>query len=162
MPARRVGIRVVGGTHCRAGLYWRLVEGGGPGKHPDMRTDQVIYEFLATGPEAFRVLTAGLRLTGEYCFRSLTFKALERRADGVYEPVGHTGPVYLIEFQAQRAAHAWYNLLTKVGLYGEANPEADVRGILIFLNERDDPGLPTGIGAADPPFKAVSSSAFAH
>ena len=44
-------------------------------------TDQVIYEFLATGPEAFRVLTAGLQLDGEYLFRSLTFKALERRAE---------------------------------------------------------------------------------
>jgi len=120
-----------------------------------MKTDQVIYEFLATGPEAFRVLTAGLTLAGDYVFRALTFKALERRADGVYEPVGHPGPTYLIEFQAQPVAHAWYNLLTKVGLYGEANPRADVRGILIFLNGRDDPGLPTGIGAADPPFKAI-------
>jgi len=57
-----------------------------------MKTDQVIYEFLATGPEAFRVLTAGLTLTGDYAFRALTFKALERRVDGVYEPVGHPGP----------------------------------------------------------------------
>jgi predicted transposase YdaD len=120
-----------------------------------MKTDQAIYEFLATGPEAFRVLTAGLTLAGNYAFRSLTFKALERRADGVYEPVGHDGPAYLIEFQGQPVAHAWYNLLTKMGLYGEAHPHADVRGILIFLDERDDPHLPTGIGAADPPFKAV-------
>jgi hypothetical protein len=97
-----------------------------------MKTDQAIYEFLATGPEAFRVLTAGLTLAGDYAFRALTFKALERWADGVYEPVGHDGPVYLVEFQAQRVAHAWYNLLTKMGLYGEANPRADVRGILIF------------------------------
>lgn len=87
-----------------------------------MKTDQVIYEFLATGPEAFRVLTAGLTLTGEYVFRSLTFKALERRADGVYEPVAHAGPTYVIEFQAQRVAHACYNLLTKMGIYGEADP----------------------------------------
>lgn len=120
-----------------------------------MKTDQVIYEFLATGPEAFRVLTAGLRLQGEYRFRSQTFKALERRVDGVCEPVGHPGPAYVIEFQAQPVAHAWYNLLTKVGLFGEANPRLDVRGILIFLDARDDPGLPRGIAAADPPFKAV-------
>ncbi|WP_335582526.1 DUF2887 domain-containing protein [Candidatus Thiodictyon syntrophicum] len=113
------------------------------------------YEFLSAGPEAFRVLTAGLTLVGEYSFGSLTFKALERRADGVFEPVGHDGPVYLVEFQAQPVAHAWYNLLTKMGLYGETHPLADVRAILIFLDERDDPGLPRGIGNADHPFKAV-------
>ncbi len=79
------------------------------------------------------MLTAGLTLVGEYSFGSLTFKALERRADGVFEPVGHDGPVYLVEFQAQPVAHAWYNLLTKMGLYGEAHPLADVRAILIFL-----------------------------
>jgi len=42
-----------------------------------------------------------------------------------------------------------------MGLYLETQPHADVRGILIFLDERDDPHLPRGIGAADPPFKAV-------
>ncbi len=81
-----------------------------------MKTDQVIYEFLSTGPEAFRVLTAGLALVGDYAFGSLTFKAMERRIDAVFEPQGHGGPVYLVEFQAQPAAHVWYNLLTKMGL----------------------------------------------
>ena len=53
-----------------------------------MKTDQAIYEFLSTGPEAFRVLTAGLTLAGDYAFRALTFKALERRADGVLRAGG--------------------------------------------------------------------------
>jgi predicted transposase YdaD len=51
-----------------------------------MKTDEPIYRLLSTGAEAFRVLTGGLELVGPYQFRSLTFKSLERRADGVFEP----------------------------------------------------------------------------
>ena len=62
-----------------------------------MKTDQAIYTYLSTtylstGPDAFRVLTGGLQLSGAYRFRSVTFKVLERRADGVCEPQGHAGP----------------------------------------------------------------------
>ncbi len=63
-----------------------------------MKTDQAIYELLSTGAEAFRVLTGGLRLTGPYEFRSVTFKALERRADGIFEPAGRVAPAYVVEF----------------------------------------------------------------
>ena len=114
-------------------------------KLPDMKTDQPIYQFMATGPEAFRVLTGGLTLPGPYRFRSLTLKALERRIDGVFEPEGHAGPVYLVEFQGQFAQTAWYNLMAKVSLYGEAHPEQDVRGILVFLNADLDPRHPPGL-----------------
>jgi hypothetical protein len=41
-----------------------------------MKTDPFIYAFLATDPEAFRVLSGGLTLTGEYVFRSLTLKGI--------------------------------------------------------------------------------------
>ncbi|WP_295401677.1 DUF2887 domain-containing protein, partial [uncultured Thiocystis sp.] len=60
-----------------------------------MKTDSSIYTFLATGPEAFRVLTGGRTLEGEYVSRSLTFKSLARRADGLYAPVEPDRPVYL-------------------------------------------------------------------
>ena len=125
-----------------------------------MKTDQAIYTYLSTGPEAFRVLTGGLRLSGTYRFRSVTFKALERRADGVCEAQGHGGPNYLVEFQAQPSDAAWYNLLTKIGLLGEANPRAEVRGILIFVHERDDPGRPPGIASPEGPFRAVYLNRF--
>jgi predicted transposase YdaD len=82
------------------------------------------------------VLTGGLELVGPYQFRSVTFKSLERRADGVFESQAGDEPTHLVEFQAQRNPGAWYNLLTKVGLLGEERPRTDVRGILIFLHER--------------------------
>jgi hypothetical protein len=109
-----------------------------------MKTDPSIYEFLATGAEAFRVLSGGVTLQGVYRFHSLTIKGIERRLDGIYEPEGHDGPVYIIEFQAQYAAGAWYNLLTKLGLYGQEHPRRTVQGLLIFLHTGDDPGAPPG------------------
>jgi len=74
-----------------------------------VKTDHPIYLFLSTGAEAFRVLTGGHQLVGEYRFCSLTIKGLERRLDGIFEPEGHAGPVYVVEFQGQYAAGAWYN-----------------------------------------------------
>ena len=111
-----------------------------------MKTDHPIYLFLSTGAEAFRVLTGGHQLVGPYRFCSLTIKGLERRLDGIFEPEGHAGPVYVVEFQGQYAAGAWYNLLTKIGLYGEEHPERDVIGIGVFLRACDAPGCPSRIG----------------
>jgi len=54
-----------------------------------MKTDHPIYLFLSAGAEAFRVLTGGQRLEGEYRFCSLTIKGLERRLDGIFEPEGN-------------------------------------------------------------------------
>ena len=107
-----------------------------------MKTDHPIYLFLSAGPEAFRVLTGGRELAGPYRFCSLTLKGLERRIDGLFEPEGHSGPVYVVEFQGQRADKAWYNLLTKIGLYGEEHPQRDVMGVGIFLREADVPIYP--------------------
>ncbi|WP_295384310.1 DUF2887 domain-containing protein [uncultured Thiodictyon sp.] len=109
-----------------------------------MKTDPSIYEFLATGAEAFRVLSDGLTLSGPYRFVSLVLKGIERRLDGIYEPEDHDGPVHIIEFQAQPAPGAWFNLLTKIGLYGEGHPGRAVRGMLVFLRAADDPGAPPG------------------
>ena len=111
-----------------------------------MKTDQQICQFMATGPEAFRVLAEGLFLLGPYRFSSITLKALERRIDGVFEPEGHERPVYLLEFQEQSSKTAWYNLATKLGLYGESHPDTDVRGILVFLSSEIDLLYPNGPG----------------
>jgi predicted transposase YdaD len=121
-----------------------------PGRIPNpMKTDHPIYLFLSAGPEAFRVLTGGLQLQGEYQFRSLTIKGLERRLDGIFEPEGHAGPAYVIEFQGQTAPASWYNLLTKIGLYGEQHPERDVIGIGIFLRQGHIPAYPARIGGQE-------------
>jgi hypothetical protein len=64
-------------------------------------------------------------------------RGIERRLDGLYEPRGHDGPAYVAEFRAQPAAGAWYNLLTKIGLYGEEHPDRDVQGLLILLQDSE-------------------------
>ncbi|MFP4062591.1 MAG: DUF2887 domain-containing protein [Halochromatium sp.] len=113
-----------------------------------MKTDHPIYLFLSAGAEAFRVLTGGMRLEGAYRFNSTTLKTVERRLDGLLEPEGHAGPVYVVEFQGQCSQQAGYNLLSKIGLYGERCPTRDVIGIGVFLRERDVPGYPGGLGTS--------------
>lgn len=94
-------------------------------------------------------------MRGDYVFTSLTFKAIERRIDAAFEPRGHAGPTYLVEFQGQPVATVWYNLLTKVGLYSEQHPDAEVRAIVVFLDARDDPGRPAGFATEGSPLTAV-------
>ncbi|UHD15443.1 DUF2887 domain-containing protein [Thiocapsa bogorovii] len=121
-----------------------------------MKTDHPIYLFLSAGPEAFRVLTGGHRLEGDYRFCSLTIAGLERRLDGIFEPEGHAGPVYVVEFQGQALGKAWYNLLVKIGLYGEEHPEREVVGVGVFLREQDVPGCPSWANRADAPLLRVA------
>jgi predicted transposase YdaD len=121
-----------------------------------MKTDHPVYLFLSAGAEAFRVLTGGRRLEGEYRFCSLTIKGLERRLDGIFEPEGHPGPVYVVEFQGQSAAAAWYNLLTKIGLYGEQHAERDLVGIGVFLRAQDVPHRPTWASGPHAPLVCVA------
>ena len=125
-----------------------------------MKTDGAIYQFLRTGPEAFRVLTGGLELVGNYRFRSLTVKGLERRLDGIFEPEGHDGPAYVVEFQGQLALGTWYNLLTKMGLCGEEYPQRNVIGIGVFLHRGLIPANPLGIHRDDGPIRAVALDEF--
>ena len=120
-----------------------------------MKTDHPIYLFLSAGPEAFRVLTGGLELAGPYRFCSLTLKGVERRLDGLFEPEGHGGPVYVVEFQGQRAEKAWCNLVAKLGLYGEEHPQRDVIGVGIFLREADIPTYPRWANASTAPVLTV-------
>jgi hypothetical protein len=121
-----------------------------------MKTDHPIYLFLSAGPEAFRVLTDGRELNGAYRFCSLTIKGRERRLDGIFEPDGHAGPVYVVEFQGQAAETAWYSLLSKVGLYGEEHPRRDVFGIGIVLREQDVPAFPSWANQTGAPLLQVA------
>jgi hypothetical protein len=54
----------------------------------------------------------------------------------------------------------WYNLLTKMGLYGEGNPRSDVVGIGVFLRQADAPDLPSGIGDAGSLVRCVALDRF--
>ena len=121
-----------------------------------MRTDQPIYLFLSAGPEAFRVLTGGLALTRAYRFSATTIMSLERRIDGLLEPDGHAGPVHLVEFYGQPAPTGWYNLLTKLGLYGEQYPDREVRAVGVFLRRADMPSQPAWVFDAGSPVRVVA------
>lgn len=103
-----------------------------------MQTDGTIYQYLSIGSEAFRVLTGGIILSGAYSFSSITLKGVERRIDAMFEPQDHDGPVYIVEFQAQWKPAAWYNLVAKIGLYGEQYPARQIRGVLIFPYRSDE------------------------
>ncbi|MGB5733378.1 MAG: DUF2887 domain-containing protein, partial [Thiohalocapsa sp.] len=91
-----------------------------------------------------------------YRFRSLTIKGIERRLDGIFEPEGHSGPVYVVELQRQAADKAWCNLLAKIGLYGEQHPEREVVGVGVFLREQDVPPYPSWANRGDAPLLRVS------
>jgi hypothetical protein len=106
------------------------------------------------------VLTGGLQLEGAYKVCSLTLKSLERRLDGLVEPDGHTGPTYVVEFQAQPLAKSLYNLAAKIGLYGEAYPEREVCGIAVFLRAADIPNRPTWVHAHGSPIRCISLDSF--
>ncbi|WP_338113708.1 DUF2887 domain-containing protein [Thiococcus pfennigii] len=119
-----------------------------------MKADHPIYLFLSAGAEAFRVLTGGQEFDGAYRFCSLTIKG-----PGIFEPDGHDGPVYVVESQGQASEKAWYNLLSKIGLYGEEHPRRDVIGIGIFLREQDVPAFPSWASqAGEPPGQTHQSS----
>ncbi len=103
-----------------------------------MKTDHAIYQLLSTGREAFRILTNDMPLAENYKFSSQTFKEIERRIDAIFEPESPDETTYIIEFQAQKKIEAWYNLLTKIGLYGEQHPQLQVHGILIFPHHKNE------------------------
>ena len=125
-----------------------------------MKTDHPIYLFLRSGPEAFRVLTGGIQLQGPYKACSLTLKDIERRLDGLVEPVDHAGPTYVVEFQAQPSAKALYNLSSKMGLYGEEHPEREVLGIAVFLRAADIPEHPRWVHAPGSPIRCIALDSF--
>lgn len=106
------------------------------------------------------MLSGGQQLPGEYRFSSLTLKGVERRIDGILEPEGHDGPVYVVEFQGQPAPAAWYNLLTKIGLYGEQHPQRDVIGMGVFLRASHAPAYPSWLGGADSPVRGIGLDQF--
>jgi hypothetical protein len=121
-----------------------------------MKTDHPIYLYLRSGPEAFRVLSGGVVLEGPYKACSLTIKDIERRLDGLVEPDGHTGPTFVLEFQAQPSAKSLYNLNSKIGLYGEEHPDREVLGIAVFLRAADIPERPSWVHREGSPIRCVA------
>ena len=109
----------------------------------EVKTDKQIYLLLAAHADAFRLLTGGIELPGPYRGRSVAFKELERRADHVFEPESGTGPVYIIEIQAQPRGDVYDRLVLELVLYRKAHPGQTVYGLVIFLDAGcDEPDSP--------------------
>ena len=104
-----------------------------------MQTDKQIYQILASSPDAFRLLTGGITLSGAYRCRSVAIKALERRLDALFEPISGEGPLYVVEFQAQLDPVIYHRIITEVALCGLDSPQREVIGILIFTHHAIDP-----------------------
>jgi predicted transposase YdaD len=68
----------------------------------------------------------------------LTIKSLERRLDGLVEPDGHSGPAYVVEFQAQSADQSLYNLAAKMGLYGEEHTDEEIWAMLNLVTPLEE------------------------
>jgi predicted transposase YdaD len=66
-----------------------------------MRTDKQLLRIFETAPEWIFELT-GLPSPGASTLKSLTVKALERRADGVVIPEATECPLTVVEFQFQK------------------------------------------------------------
>ena len=63
-----------------------------------MKTDKELYMIFEVAPEWVFEL-AGLPLPSKSTLRSVTVKALDRRADGVVVPEAPNQPLTIVEFQ---------------------------------------------------------------
>ncbi len=105
-----------------------------------MRTDELFYTLFTIDPGSlFRL--ARLEMEGEYRFESLTFKAIERRLDGFCHRVDGEGPNIFVEIQGYDDPKIYWRLFQEICLYYQQHDEtAPFVGIVLFLDEADDPG----------------------
>ncbi|MBK1642469.1 hypothetical protein CKO12_11385 [Chromatium okenii] len=103
-----------------------------------MKTDKHIHTLLTSSPEAFRFLTGGLELIGNYQDRSIVFKELERRADHVFEPDNGIGPVYILEIQTRHSGDVYDRLVLELVLYRKLHPNCTVHGLVLFIERSGD------------------------
>jgi len=103
-----------------------------------MKTDKELYRLFASRPD-FLFECAGIKVSGTYEMKSVTFKEFERRSDGLLEPLSNKEPVYIAEFQAYEDKTVYHRLIMEMAAYGKEYPEREVRGILVFTTSELDP-----------------------
>ena len=103
-----------------------------------MESDPHFYEIFKKCPRLLNVLVP-LNHEAGYSFRSVTFKRTHRSSDGVIEPEDPSEPTYILEFQVSSDKTVYPRILVEMALYNLEHADRDIRGILVFPREADDP-----------------------
>lgn len=102
-----------------------------------MRTDKQLLRIFETAPEWIFELS-GLPSPGTSTLKSLTVKALERRADGVVIPEASDGPLTVVEFQFQKDATIYPRIVVEMAFLQQSHQMRAVQGLIFFgYNELD-------------------------
>ncbi len=106
-----------------------------------MATDKQIYLILQRCPKFLHIL-GGYRSPGQSVFKSLEFKDLSRRADGIEFPLDPDQPLTVIEAQfglVTKKGNVYRQIIAKMVMAQEEYPERDMRGVILFANRACDP-----------------------
>ena len=103
-----------------------------------MRTDKQLLRVFETAPQWIFELT-GLPSPGASTLKSLTVKALERRADGVVIPEATDGPLTVVEFQFQKDATVYPRIVVEMALLQQSHQMRPVQGLIFFGYNDVDP-----------------------
>ncbi len=103
-----------------------------------MKTDKELYRIFEVAPEWVFEL-AGLPSPGKSTLRSVTVKALERRADGVIVPESPDQPLTVVEFQFQTDDTIYRRTVVEMAAVQDAFPGRVVQGIIFFGYNNLDP-----------------------
>ena len=113
-----------------------LFESSGPTEyHPSCGTLIRIFE-MAT--EWIFELT-GLTSPGGSTLKSLTLKALERRADGVVIPEATDGPLMVVAFQFQKEPTIYPRIVVEMALLQQSHQMRPIQGLIFFGYNDLDP-----------------------
>jgi hypothetical protein len=103
-----------------------------------MKTDKQLYRVFEVAPEwAFEL--AGLPSPGKSTLRSITIKALERRADGVIVPESPDQPITIAEFQFFKDDRIYGRIVVEMVEVQTIHPGRVVQGIIFFGYNSLDP-----------------------
>ncbi len=103
-----------------------------------MKTDKELYRIFEVVPEWVFEL-AGLPSPGKSTLRSITVKALERRADGVVVPERPDLPLTVVEFQFQADDTIYRRTVVEMAAVQDAFPGRVVQGLVFFGYNNLDP-----------------------
>ncbi len=103
-----------------------------------MKTDKELYRIFEVVPEWVFELV-GLPSPGKSTLRSITVKALERRADGVIVPEAPDQPLTVVEFQFQTDDTIYRRTVVEMAAVQDAFPGRVVQGFIFFGYNNMDP-----------------------